>query len=107
MVCGWNSRTGNGGWQRFDFDGQNPRFNQVGSLLAIKESTTEGVLIFMGPDSHGRWSEKVRLQLRGELESFDFSSHGRSIKVQFIDGGQRVMMILDIVASNKQTSVKR
>lgn len=92
-------------WQRFDFDGQNPRFNQVGSLLAIKESTTEGVLIFMGPDSDGRWREKVRLQHRGVLDSFDFSSHGRSIQVQFIHGGQRVMMILDIVASKKR--VKR
>ena len=88
-------------WQRFDFDGQNPRFNQVGSLLAIKEST-QGALIFMGPDSDGRWSEKVRLQLKGELDSFDFSSHGRSIQVQVIDGGQRVMMILDIVANSKR-----
>ena len=59
----------------------------------------------MGPDSDGFWSEKVRLRLRGELESFDFSSHGRSIQVQFIDRGRRVMMILDIVASNKR--VKR
>ena len=88
-------------WQRFDFDGQNPRFNQVGSLLAIKEST-QGALIFMGPDSDGCWSEKGRLRLRGELDSFDFSSHGRSIQVQFIDRGRRVMVILDIVASNKR-----
>ena len=56
----------------------------------------------MGPDSDGRWSEKARLQLKGELDSFDFSSHGRSIQVQVIDGGQRVMMILDIVANSKR-----
>ena len=97
---------GEWGWRRFDFEGQNPRFNQDGSLLAIKEST-EGVLILMGPGSDGRWNEKKRLRFRGKLDSFDFSRNGRSIQVQYIDGGQRVLMILDIVTSNGQVGAKR
>ena len=82
-------------WQRFDFDGENPRFNHDGSLLVIKEAT-QGVLVFMGPDSEGRWSEKMRARFKGDLDSFDFSRNGHAIQVQYIYDGRKVMLILDI-----------
>ena len=91
-------------WQCFDFDGENPRFNHDGSLLVIKEAT-QGVLVFMGPDSEGRWSEKVRARFKGDLDSFNFSRNGHSIQVQYIYDGRKVMLILGIVTNDDQVAV--
>ena len=93
-------------WQRFDFDGENPRFNHDGSLLVIKV-VAQGVLVFMGPDSDGRWSEKVRARFNDDLESFDFSRNGRSIQVQYVHGGSKVMLILDITNADQLAVVPK
>ena len=50
----------------------------------------------MGPDSEGRWSEKMRARFKGDLDSFDFSRNGHAIQVQYIYDGRKVMIILDI-----------
>ena len=93
-------------WQRFDFDGEHPRFNHDGSLLVIKEAT-QGVLVFMGPDSEGCWSEKVRARFNDDLESFDFSRNGRSIQVQYVHDGRKVMLILDITNADQLAVVPK
>ena len=93
-------------WQRFDFDGEKPRFNHDGSLLVIKEAT-QGVLVFMGPDSEGCWREKVRARFNDDIESFDFSRNGRSIQVQYVHGGSKVMLILAITNADQLAVVPK
>ena len=93
-------------WQRFDFDGENPRFNHDGSLLVIKEAT-QGVLVFMGPDSEGCWREKMRARFNDDIESFDFSRNGRSIQVQYVHDGHKVMLILDITNADQLAVVPK
>ena len=72
----------------------------------IKEVAQE-VLVFMGPDSEGRWSEKVRARLKGDLDSFDFSRNGRSIQVQYVHDGRKVMLILDITNADQLAVVPK